>query len=324
VAQADLQDRLPKGPLIRGRRSPHPTAIEGGAVGFANDERKAHSLIPDAHEMQQSVVNLSFFRTLCSRVSLLVARPPPFPLHSQRTDFIMAPRRRDIDQLALKILQLLLTDARQSQRVIAKALGVKAASTIGRHIEKMEQNGTITRFTCHLNYERLYEGTMVFAKVKVKQHLAPNAEDFIKKISALAEVIEVYAVTDSGDYLIKVLAPSNADCRWQMRCADSPGFLRKGQKVDQVGPPFPEKSMRLQGSAQALRTTERKRPQRKRLRDFAAQNNWAAEGSSGSIPAAELRGRLRQVLLNKRTPIFRTIPRRSRRGVTTISTKFSP
>ena len=122
----------------------------------------------------------------------------------------MTHRPRDVDSMSLKILRLLLDDTRISYRDIGAQLGV-AASTVGRHIGQMLEDGTISRFTCELNEERLHEGTLVFAKIKLKDHSSPVTNDFLKRISVFPEILEVYSIADSGDYLIKLLAPSNAD-----------------------------------------------------------------------------------------------------------------
>jgi len=122
----------------------------------------------------------------------------------------MAHRTRDVDSLSLKILQVLLVDARLSYRDIGARLDV-AASTIGRHVKQMFANGTISRFSCRLNSQRLYDGTIVFAKIKLQHHLIASTEEFLKEIAAFPEVLEVYSIVDSGDYLVKFLVPSNAD-----------------------------------------------------------------------------------------------------------------
>jgi Lrp/AsnC family transcriptional regulator, leucine-responsive regulatory protein len=158
----------------------------------------------------RKVVQFGYKRLLIAVSVEQYALPPSsYPPVLTRKGSQMPHRPREVDQLSLRILKRLLANANMSQREIGKEMGI-AASTVGRKIDEMLAAKTITRFSCELNADRLYEGTMIFAKIKLRHHSMPDTKDFIARISVFPEVLEVYSITDSGDYIVKVLAPSNA------------------------------------------------------------------------------------------------------------------
>lgn len=65
-----------------------------------------------------------------------------------------------------RILELLLKDARQSYRHIAKTLGLSVA-TVASHVERMEKQGIIKGYTVQLDYEKLGYTFPVIIEVKV-------------------------------------------------------------------------------------------------------------------------------------------------------------
>ncbi len=96
----------------------------------------------------------------------------------------------------VKILQVLLEDARFSSRQIAKKVGVSVGTVLSR-IKKMEEDGLIKGYSVIMNHEMLgYELTVVM-EVTVSKGRLIEMENEIAKISNVCSVYDVTGLTDA-------------------------------------------------------------------------------------------------------------------------------
>jgi DNA-binding Lrp family transcriptional regulator len=101
-----------------------------------------------------------------------------------------------IDQTDVKILKTLLSDARLSNRQIAKKVGVSTATVISK-IKKMEREGVIKGYTAILDQEKLgYELTVV-TEITVSKGKLLAMEKEIAKIPNVCAVYDVTGLTDA-------------------------------------------------------------------------------------------------------------------------------
>lgn len=100
----------------------------------------------------------------------------------------------EIDDLDLKILRILNTDARKSYRDIAKELDI-SLSTVSKRIKRLESERVIEGYAPILNSEKLGFDIHAIIGVKILHGKILETEQ------ALAKNPEVYAVFDStGDW----------------------------------------------------------------------------------------------------------------------------
>lgn len=101
-----------------------------------------------------------------------------------------------LSETDVKILQVLLEDARFSSRQIAKKVGVSVGTVLSR-IKKMEEDGLIKGYSVIMNHEKLgYELTVVM-EVTVSKGRLIEMENEIAKISNVCSVYDVTGLTDA-------------------------------------------------------------------------------------------------------------------------------
>ena len=101
-----------------------------------------------------------------------------------------------LNETDMKILQVLLEDARFSSRQIAKKVGVSVGTVLSR-IKKMEMDGLIKGYSVIMNHERLgYELTVVM-EVTVSKGRLVEMENEIAKIPNVCSVYDVTGLTDA-------------------------------------------------------------------------------------------------------------------------------
>lgn len=105
-----------------------------------------------------------------------------------------------MDELGLKILQLLQRNARLSYREIARELNV-AVGTVYNRIKRMEEKGVIRGFCVALDYEKVGFGLTAVIGIKARGREIVRIE---REIAKNPRVMQVYDVT--GEYDIIAVA----------------------------------------------------------------------------------------------------------------------
>jgi len=101
-----------------------------------------------------------------------------------------------LSETDVKILQVLLEDARFSSRQVAKKVGVSVGTVLSR-IKRMEEDGLIKGYSVIMNHERLgYELTVVM-EVTVSKGRLIEMENEIAKIPNVCCVYDVTGLTDA-------------------------------------------------------------------------------------------------------------------------------
>ena len=101
-----------------------------------------------------------------------------------------------LNETDLKILQVLLEDARFSSRQIAKKVGVSVGTVLSR-IKRMEEDGLIKGYSVMMDHERLgYELTVVM-EITVSKGRLVEMENEIAKNPNVCSVYDVTGLTDA-------------------------------------------------------------------------------------------------------------------------------
>ena len=103
-----------------------------------------------------------------------------------------------LDEIDNKILAELLINSNRSNREIAKAIGVSAATVIN-HIQRLESAGVITDYTVMLDFERLGFELTVIMEVTVNRGKLLETQ---REIAKLPYVCGVYDVTGEIDSIV--------------------------------------------------------------------------------------------------------------------------
>jgi len=104
----------------------------------------------------------------------------------------------ELDETDVKILKMLLSDARLSTRKIASKTGVSVGTVLSR-MKKMEQERIIKEYSAVVDYEKLgYDLTAVIEITVSKGKLSEMA----KEVAKVPNVCCVYNVTGLTDALV--------------------------------------------------------------------------------------------------------------------------
>jgi DNA-binding Lrp family transcriptional regulator len=127
----------------------------------------------------------------------------------------------NIDDLDLKILNLLLSNGKLSYRKLAQRLGVSTATIMAR-VNRLEKTGAVRKYSAVLDYEKLGYDVSVIIDVRVSKGKLFEVE---KRIATHPNVRAVFDVTGAFDTLILANFKSRKDLDH---------FLKKIQTYDFV------------------------------------------------------------------------------------------
>jgi Lrp/AsnC family transcriptional regulator len=110
-----------------------------------------------------------------------------------------------LDKIDLRILAVLQEDASRSAAEIAEAVGL-SQSPCWRRIQRLKDEGYITKIVALLDRNKLSLGTQLFVQVKVMSHDQASLADFARTVSEFPEVMECHVVLGVFDFLLRVVA----------------------------------------------------------------------------------------------------------------------
>lgn len=113
-----------------------------------------------------------------------------------------------MDHIDQTILNILKDNSRSSASEIAKQVSLSVPAVTER-IKKLEQSGTIEKYTIRINPEELGYNLLVFVMVKIDS--SRSLEAFQEAVTALPYVLECHHIAGPADYLLKVLIQDMAD-----------------------------------------------------------------------------------------------------------------
>lgn len=105
------------------------------------------------------------------------------------------------DQTDLRILVLLLRDARRSVRGIAAEVGMSAPA-VAERIARLERQGIIRGYRAEVDWSRLGYGLLIYIRVTSVQGFEQSAT--VAGLRALSEVEQVEIVTGDSDMLVRL------------------------------------------------------------------------------------------------------------------------
>ncbi len=108
-----------------------------------------------------------------------------------------------LDQLDLRILELLQADARISNAAIARKVGLAPSATLER-IRKLERRGLIQGYAARLDAAALGLGLLAF--VFVRSNESVGSPQTARRLAALPEVQEIHHIAGEDCFLVKVRA----------------------------------------------------------------------------------------------------------------------
>ena len=114
-----------------------------------------------------------------------------------------------IDNIYKKILEILQQNAKITNSLLSKQIGLSPAPTLER-VKKLERKGIISGYHAQLNLSKIGLGVSTFVLVSLKEHNKRNINIFLNKIDKVKNVIECHHITGTGDFILKVVSENIA------------------------------------------------------------------------------------------------------------------
>ncbi|GGW64637.1 AsnC family transcriptional regulator [Winogradskyella epiphytica] len=130
------------------------------------------------------------------------------------------------DSIDKKLLKLLQSDSKQTNKALAHALGLSVTAVYER-IKKLESNGVINKYVALVDKKSVDKDFVAFCNIKLIQHTQEYVVKFEREVAKLEEVLECYHISGDYDYLIKVLVEDMEEFRNFM--------VKKLTKIDHIG-----------------------------------------------------------------------------------------
>ena len=110
----------------------------------------------------------------------------------------------ELSKSDIKILKMVQSDATLSTAAIAEKINL-SQSPCWRRVNRLEQEGLITRRVAVLNRQALGMDVVVFATINLTSIGRQNLIEFEQDIVRHTEVMECYTMTGIWDYMIKIV-----------------------------------------------------------------------------------------------------------------------
>lgn len=108
-----------------------------------------------------------------------------------------------LDEVDLRILQLLQHDARLTNKELAAKIGM-TITPIYQRIKRLQKEGFIKHFAAVLNNKLIHKSLIAFTNVNLKAHSQDMMLGFEREVVLFDEVMECFHMTGEYDFLLKV------------------------------------------------------------------------------------------------------------------------
>ncbi len=112
-----------------------------------------------------------------------------------------------MNEIDKKILSILQVNADIPIAELSKQVNLSATPCWAR-INKLYKQGYIKKKVVVVDRKKINLYVIAFVQVRTKQHSTEWLKKFIKAVSEMDEVVELYRLSGTVDYIFKVLVPS--------------------------------------------------------------------------------------------------------------------
>ncbi|MET0382691.1 MAG: Lrp/AsnC family transcriptional regulator [Burkholderiaceae bacterium] len=116
---------------------------------------------------------------------------------------------KPLDAVDKELLRLLQNDAEIPVGQLAEAVNL-SSSPCWRRVQRLKDEGYITRQVALLDPHKLNLGITVFVSIRTNQHSDAWFDKFNAGVTAIPEVVEFYRMSGDVDYLLRVVVPNIA------------------------------------------------------------------------------------------------------------------
>ena len=110
-----------------------------------------------------------------------------------------------VDEIDLKILDILQSDGRIKRNHLAETVGLSIPS-VSERLKKLEESEYITGYHAHLDPKKLGKDVTAFIAVIIDS--SKHYSSFIEHANQSDDILECHAVTGEGSHLLKIRTES--------------------------------------------------------------------------------------------------------------------
>jgi DNA-binding Lrp family transcriptional regulator len=121
-------------------------------------------------------------------------------------------RGPDLDSVDRRILTLLHADARMTNSALAEALGIAPSTCHGR-VRRLLETGVIRGFYADIDPSAVGLPLQAMISVSLQSHSRGKIRDFIQQIRRRPQVMDVYFLAGTDDFILHVAARDTEDLR---------------------------------------------------------------------------------------------------------------
>ena len=121
-------------------------------------------------------------------------------------------RAADLDGVDRQILGLLHADARMTNSAMAEELGVAASTCHGR-VRRLVESGVIRGFYADIDPAAVGLPLQAMISVSLQSHARGKIRGFIQQIRGRPQVMDVYFLAGTDDFILHVAARDTEDLR---------------------------------------------------------------------------------------------------------------
>ena len=115
-----------------------------------------------------------------------------------------------MDEIDRQLLEILQQDATLSIAQMAERVGL-SATPCWKRIQKLEDQGVVTRRVAIVDPDRIGVGLSVLVSVEAGEHTPEWLGRFSAGVAAMPEVMEVYRMAGDVDYMLRVAVADMAE-----------------------------------------------------------------------------------------------------------------
>ena len=112
-----------------------------------------------------------------------------------------------VDEIDVKILNMLQEDGRTKRNALAEAVGLSLPS-LSERLNKLEVKGIITGYYTKINLKNFGLDLMVF--ITIHTDSSKHYESFAENVKQTDEILECYAVLGEGSHVMKALVKDSS------------------------------------------------------------------------------------------------------------------
>jgi DNA-binding Lrp family transcriptional regulator len=120
--------------------------------------------------------------------------------------------RPDLDPVDVAILRVLADDARIPNNALSERVGVAASTCLAR-VRALRERGVIRGYHADIDPAAFGRPLQAMIAVRLQSHARGHIAEFVEKVAALPEVLNVYFLGGANDFLIHIAAASTENLR---------------------------------------------------------------------------------------------------------------